>query len=72
MRQRDSSMRRRRRRAAETDPQPRMRQGDSGISARAPAHVTIAGSIMLPVPRITFASELKSQTRMAPPKRTFE
>ena len=45
-------------------PQPKMRQGDSGISTTTPAQVTTAGIAMLPVPRITLASELKTQTRI--------
>ena len=49
-----------------------MRQGDSGTSTAVPVQVTIAGTIMLPVPRITLASELKSHTRIAPEKTTLE
>ena len=37
-----------------------------------PAQVTVAGTIMLPVPRMTLASELNSQTRIAPTKTTVE
>ena len=53
-------------------PQPKMRQGDKGISATVPAQVTAAGKAMLPVPRIMLASELKIQTRIAPEKTTSE
>jgi hypothetical protein len=49
-----------------------MRQGDSGISTAAPTQVTTAGTAILPVPRITLASELKSHTRTAPPNTTLE
>jgi hypothetical protein len=52
-------------------PQPKIRQGDSGMSSAAPTNVITAGTTMLP-PRITFASELKTQTRIAPEKTTFE
>ena len=37
-----------------------------------PAHVTSAGTAILPVPRITFASELNNHTRTAPEKITVE
>src|SRR2546425_545248 len=53
-------------------PQPKMRHGDRGMSAAAPTDVTAAGTAMLPVPRITFASELKIQITMAPEKTTLE
>lgn len=53
-------------------PQPKIRHGDSGISSAAPTEVITAGVIMLPVPRSTFASELKTQIRIAPEKTTFE
>jgi hypothetical protein len=49
-----------------------MRPGDTGISAVAPTEVTAAGTAMLPVPRITFASALNSQIRMVPEKTTWE
>ena len=55
-----------------TGPQPKMSSGDSGTSRTTPAQVTMAGTAMLPVPRTMLASELKSQTRMAPEKMTFE
>src|SRR5438093_224907 len=53
-------------------PHPKMRQGDKGIRAAAPTEVTAAGIAMLPVPRITFASELKTQIRIAPEKAMLE
>ena len=56
---------RRRCRGRGNGPQPKMRQGDSGISAAAPTQVTIAGTAMLPVPRMTLASELNSHSRIA-------
>jgi len=37
-----------------------------------PAQVTIAGNAILPVPRITLASELNTQIRIALEKMTFE
>jgi hypothetical protein len=49
-------------------PQPKISKGDKGTRNTTPATVTLAGTAMLPVPRITAASELKSHTRMAPPK----
>ena len=49
-----------------------MRQGESGINAAAPADVTMAGTAMLPLPRITLARELNTQTRTAAEKMTFE
>src|SRR5262249_38555226 len=54
------------------NPQPKMRHGDRGISAAAPTDVTTAGTAMLPVPRITLASELKTQIRIAPEETTVE
>src|SRR4029453_5694015 len=48
-----------------------MRHGDNGISAAVPAQVTMAGTAMLPLPRITLASELKIQTRIAPEKKNL-
>lgn len=51
---------------AGTGPQPKMSSGDSGISTTTPATVTLAGTAMLPVPRITAASELNNHTRTAP------
>jgi hypothetical protein len=53
-------------------PQPKMRPGDKGISTAAPAQVTAAGTAILPVPRITFASALNTQIRTAPEKTTWE
>ena len=53
-------------------PHPKMRHGDNGISAAAPANVTMAGTAMLPVPRMTLASELKIHTRIAHENMTFE
>ena len=38
----------------------------------APTNAIIAGTIMLPEPRMTFASELNSQIRIAPPNTTLE
>ena len=49
-----------------------MRQGDKGINAAAPTHVTMAGTIMFPAPRITLASELKTHSRITPEKMTLE
>ncbi len=53
-------------------PKPKISAGDSGISTTAPTQATAAGSSMLPVPRITLASELNSQIRTAPAKMVFE
>ena len=49
-----------------------IRIGDAGISTAAPAQLTIAGTAMLPVPRMTLASALSSQTSRLPAKPTFE
>lgn len=53
-------------------PQPKISKGDSGTSTTTPATVTLAGTDMLPVPRITAASELKSHTSTAPANTQFE
>ena len=53
-------------------PQPKISSGDSGISTSVPATVTMAGTAMLPVPRITADSELNSHTSSAPAKTQFE
>ena len=55
-----------------TMPKPKIRSGDTGISTTAPTQATAAGSHMLPVPRMTLASELNSQIRIAPAKIVFE
>ena len=49
-----------------TGPQPKISSGDSGTSSTTPATVTLAGTAMLPVPRITAASELNIHTSTAP------
>ena len=49
-----------------------MRAGESGIRTTAPRQLTIAGMAMLPVPRITLLSELKTHSRTAPAKTTLE
>jgi hypothetical protein len=46
--------------------------GESGTRITTPAQVTTAGNAMLPVPRITAASELNSQTSTAPANTQFE
>ena len=53
-------------------PQPKISSGDSGTSSTTPATVTLAGTAMLPVPRITAASELNSHTSTAPANTQFE
>ena len=53
-------------------PQPKISTGDSGIRIAVPARVTMAGTAMLPVPRITAASELKSHISTAPAKTQLE
>ena len=58
--------------SAGTGPQPKISNGDSGMSTAAPAQVTQAGTAMLPVPRITAASELNSHTSTAPANTKFE
>ena len=58
--------------SAGNGPQPKMSTGDSGTRTTTPAQVTAAGNAMLPVPRRTAASELKSQTSTAPAKTQFE
>ena len=55
-----------------TVPQPKMKTCDIGTSSSVPTTVTIAGTRMLPVPRINDAIELKTHTRMAPAKTQFE
>jgi len=57
---------------AGTGPQPKISRGDSGMSTTTPATVTLAGTAMLPVPRITAASELKSHTSTAPANTQLE
>ena len=49
-----------------------MRAGESTSSTALPPSTTPAGSSMLPVPRTTLASVLKSQNAAAPAKITFE
>ncbi len=51
---------------AGTGPQPKIRSGDSGISSTSPTVATPAGTAMLPVPRITADSALKTQMTTAP------
>ena len=58
--------------SAGTGPQPKISSGDSGISNDHAGAVTSAGTAMLPVPRITLASELNSHTSTAPAKTTLE
>src|SRR5437763_4811962 len=58
--------------SAGNGPQPKISAGESGTSSATPTQVTAAGSAMLPVPRITAASELKSQTSTAPANTQFE
>ena len=55
-----------------TRPQPKMKTCDIGTSSTVPTTVTIAGTRMLPVPRISEAIELKTHTRIAPAKTQFE
>jgi hypothetical protein len=49
-----------------------MSAGDAGTRITTPMQVTAAGNAMLPVPRRTAASELKSHTSTAPAKTQFE
>ena len=58
--------------SAGNGPQPKMSAGESGITTRAPTQITEAGNAMLPVPRMTAASELKSHTSTAPAKTQLE
>ena len=53
-------------------PAPKISSGDSGTTSSTPASVTRAGSTMLPVPRITAANALNSQTSTAPANTQFE
>ena len=53
-------------------PEPKISSGDSGIRTTAPDAVTVAGNDMLPVPRITAASELNSQSGIAPANTSVE
>ena len=53
-------------------PQPKISAGDSGTSSTAPTEVTMAGTAMLPVPRITAASALNSHTSTAPANTQLE
>ncbi len=58
--------------SAGNGPQPKISAGESGTRITTPAQVTTAGSAMLPVPRTTEASELKSQISSAPANTQFE
>ncbi len=58
--------------SAGNGPHPKISTGDIGIRITTPTQVTAAGSAMLPVPRMTAASELNSQTSTAPAKIQFE
>ena len=51
---------------------PKIRQGESGTRKATPPQITDAGTSMLPVPRITFASPFMVQSRMLPANTTFE
>src|SRR6266404_3131417 len=53
-------------------PQPQMRAGESTTRKAPPTTTTTAGSRMLPAPRRTLPSVLKSQTAPAPAKTTLE
>ncbi len=55
-----------------TMPKPKINSGDTGISTTAPTQATTAGSHMLPVPRMTLASELNNQIRIAPANNVSE
>ena len=48
-----------------------MKHCDIGISSTVPEMVTVAGTRMLPVPRISAAIELKSHTSTAPANTTL-
>jgi hypothetical protein len=51
---------------------PKIRPADNGTSSAAPNTVTTAGTKVLPVPRMTFASVLNSQIRMTPANTMLE
>jgi hypothetical protein len=53
-------------------PQPKISSGDAGIRNTTPTTVTLAGTDMLPVPRMMAESELKSHTSTAPAKTQLE
>ena len=58
--------------SAGNGPQPKMSAGDSGISTTAPAQVTIGGHRHVAGAADHAASELNSQTRIAPAKIELE
>ena len=58
--------------SAGNGPQPKISAGESGTRITTPTQVTAAGNAMLPVPRITAASELNNHTSTAPAKTQFE
>ena len=53
-------------------PKPKISAGDSGTSSTTPIQIAIAGTNMLPVPRMTLASAFISQTSTVPPNTTLE
>ena len=53
-------------------PKPKISAGESGTSSTTPMQIAIAGTNMLPVPRITLASAFISQTSTVPPNTTLE
>ena len=53
-------------------PQPKISAGESSRVKAPPPIITLAGKSMLPVPRTTLASVLRSQTLRAPANTIFE
>ena len=51
---------------------PKIRHGDSGISTTTPTQITMAGTSILPVPRIALDSALRIQISTLPANTTFE
>ncbi|MNS73837.1 hypothetical protein D3C72_1072900 [compost metagenome] len=53
-------------------PMPKISSGDAGMRNTTPTTVTLAGTAMLPVPRMMADSELNSHTSTAPANTQFE
>ena len=58
--------------SAGNGPIPKISMGDNGTSTTTPAQITAAGTSMLPVPRMTLARPLSSQSSTMPANTTFE
>jgi hypothetical protein len=58
--------------SAGNGPMPKISSGESGTSTTTPTQITNAGISMLPVPRMTLANPLSSQSSTLPENTTFE